>query len=65
MQRVSYERKENTMEKDLVCGMSVDTDDSEKSEYQGKSYYFCSEDCKNKFDRQPTQFVNKEKEPAA
>ena len=30
------------MEKDPVCGMSVDPKDrSGKSEYMGKTYYFC------------------------
>jgi len=57
--------KEYTVQKDPVCGMSIETKDAESSNYQGKTYYFCSEDCKTKFDKQPTQFANKQKEPAA
>lgn len=53
------------MQKDPVCGMSVDTNDAENSTYQGKTYYFCSEDCKTKFDKKPAQFTSKQKEPAA
>jgi len=52
------------MEKDPVCGMSVDKNDKNKhpesSNYQGKTYYFCSSDCKKRFDQSPTQFVKKE-----
>ena len=53
------------MQKDPVCGMSVDTNDAESSTYQGKTYYFCTEECKAKFDKQPAQFTSKQKEPAA
>jgi len=53
------------VQKDPVCGMSVDTNDAERSTYQGRTYYFCSEDCKTKFDKNPAQFTSKQKEPAA
>src|SRR6185436_14109293 len=54
-----YSKKGVTMQnqKDPVCGMSIDTKDKESSTYQGKTYYFCSEECKTKFDKQPTQFA--------
>lgn len=40
--------------KDPVCGMDVDEATAPaKSEYQGKTYYFCCEACKGKFDRKP------------
>jgi len=46
---------------DLVCGMDVDPKDAaaagRKSEYQGKTYYFCSDDCKKQFDKEPGKFV--------
>lgn len=46
------------MEKDVVCGMQVDPNKAAgRSEYQGKTYYFCSETCKKKFDATPDQFV--------
>jgi YHS domain-containing protein len=53
------------MQIDPVCGMSVDTDDAETSTYQGKSYYFCSDDCKMEFDKQPEEFTSEEEESAA
>jgi len=28
-----------------------------KSEYQGKTYYFCALSCKTKFDANPQQYV--------
>jgi Cu+-exporting ATPase len=46
------------MEKDVVCGMQVDPAKAAgKSEYQGKTYYFCSNACKTKFDANPNQYM--------
>lgn len=46
------------MEKDLVCGMQVDPKKAAgQSEYQGKTYSFCSLSCKRKFDANPAQYV--------
>ena len=46
------------MEKDVVCGMQVDPAKAAgRSEYQGKTYYFCSKGCKTKFDANPGQFA--------
>jgi Cu+-exporting ATPase len=46
------------MEKDVVCGMQVDPAKAAGStEYNGKTYYFCSKGCKTKFDANPSQFV--------
>ena len=45
------------MVKDVVCGMDIDPKDAAgKSEYQGKTYYFCSLGCKRKFDTNPQQY---------
>ena len=45
-------------EKDPVCGMQVDTADAAaRSDFEGKTYYFCSTDCKTKFDQNPAQFT--------
>ena len=47
------------MELDPVCGMTVDPNTAAgKSEYQGKTYYFCSLGCKNAFDKDPERFSN-------
>ena len=44
------------MEKDPVCGMQVDPKKAAgTSEYQGKTWYFCSAGCKRKFDQNPEQ----------
>jgi YHS domain-containing protein len=46
------------MEKDVVCGMKVDPATAAgSSEYQGKTYYFCSKGCKTTFDANPERFV--------
>ena len=46
------------MERDVVCGMQVDSAKAAgSSEYNGKTYYFCSNGCKTKFDAKPSQFV--------
>lgn len=48
------------MEKDPVCGMQVDPQKAAgKSEYQGKTYYFCAPACKRKFDQNPGQYIKK------
>ncbi len=46
------------MEKDPVCDMEVDPRTAAgKSEYQGKTYYFCSLGCKRDFNKDPGKFV--------
>lgn len=48
------------MTKDPVCGMMVDEKTAAgKSEYQGKTYYFCAPICKKKFEAEPEKFVTK------
>ncbi len=49
----------NTIEP--IRGMTVDpTKAAGTSEYRGKSYYFCSAGCKEKFDRAPGQYAKAE-----
>lgn len=49
------------MAKDICCGMEVDEKKAPaKSEYNGKTYYFCSMACKKGFDKNPGKYV---KEP--
>ena len=46
------------MERDVVCDMQVDPATAAgKSEYNGKTYYFCAPVCKRKFDENPGQYV--------
>lgn len=48
------------MAKDPVCGMEVDEKTAAgKSEYKGKTYYFCSPGCKRSFDKEPAKYVSK------
>ena len=44
--------------RDPVCSMQVDEKNAAgRSEYQGQTYYFCSENCKERFDENPQQYV--------
>jgi Cu+-exporting ATPase len=44
--------------KDPVCGMNVDERQATgQSQYQGETYYFCSQGCKSKFDQNPQQYA--------
>ena len=46
------------MEKDVVCGMQIDPAKAAgTSQHNGKTYYFCSQSCKAKFDANPAQYV--------
>ena len=46
------------MERDVVCAMQVDPAKAAgTSQYNGQTYYFCSNGCKAKFDADPAQFV--------
>ena len=52
----------NNMERDPVCGMMVDPKTSKKSEYRGKTYYFCSAGCMKDFDKNPEKYINNAEE---
>lgn len=46
------------MAKDPVCGMMVDEKKAAgKSEYQGKTYYFCSDQCMRRFQSDPAKYA--------
>jgi YHS domain-containing protein len=46
------------MTKDPVCKMDVDESKTNfKSEYAGRNYHFCSEECKDTFDSQPERYA--------
>jgi YHS domain-containing protein len=43
---------------DPVCKMQIDENTAAgKSEYQGKTYYFCALSCKRKFDESPQTYA--------
>ncbi len=51
------------MEKDPVCGMTIDPKTAAAStRYKGKTYYFCSKMCKTMFEREPEKYVKAEEE---
>jgi len=46
------------MVKDPVCGMQCDEKTAAgKSQYKGKTYYFCAKSCKETFDKNPEKFA--------
>jgi YHS domain-containing protein len=47
------------MEKDPVCGMEIDPKTAtNKSSYQGKTYYFCTADDQRAFEKEPQRYVH-------
>jgi YHS domain-containing protein len=45
---------------DPVCGMKVDDQLSgSKTQYQGSTYFFCSDECKKKFEQKPELYLSK------
>jgi len=47
------------MAKDPVCGMNVDEKTAKyKSDYMGKTFYFCNPSCKTTFDKNPAKYAS-------
>jgi Cu+-exporting ATPase len=47
--------------KDPVCGMKVSKKTATlTSQHMGKTFYFCSRACKDKFDQDPTKYMKME-----
>jgi len=45
---------------DPVCKMNVNEKTAKfKSEYKGKTYYFCAQGCKKSFDEAPEKYLGK------
>lgn len=42
---------------DPVCGMQVNEDESLSATYEGQTYYFCSEDCRDEFMEAPDEYA--------
>jgi len=46
------------MASDFVCGKMVEEENARFfSEYDNKTWYFCSAECKRKFDDHPDEFI--------
>jgi Cu+-exporting ATPase len=44
---------------DPVCKMEVNPASAEaQSEWGGQSFYFCSQECKERFDREPERYID-------
>jgi len=44
--------------KDPICGMTVEKSKAKhKSEFQGKTFYFCCAGCKEKFEQSPERYL--------
>lgn len=49
------------MVKDPVCGMEIEKEKAAAhKEYEGKTYYFCSASCRDKFNASPQDYARKE-----
>ena len=45
--------------KDPICGMQVEEAEAAgQSDYEGRTYYFCSTSCKDKFDESPEDYTS-------
>lgn len=43
---------------DEVCGMTIETADAAATlRFQGKTYYFCAERCRRKFEEHPNWYI--------
>jgi len=52
--------KNTTAVKDPVCGMDIEAATAAgRTEHKGQTYYFCGSSCKEKFDRNPEQYLSK------
>ena len=43
--------------RDPICGMEVGENSKLKSSYKGKTYVFCSANCKQNFDKKPEKYA--------
>jgi YHS domain-containing protein len=49
------------MTKDPICGRQIDENTViSKTNYQGREYRFCSQDCKRKFDQHPDRYIQQQ-----
>ena len=47
------------MVKDVVCGMEIESERAAATaDYEGTTYFFCSESCHQAFLRDPSSFVS-------
>jgi YHS domain-containing protein len=57
-------RSMNTKVNDPVCGMQIDPINADAQiTIQGKTYYFCSQECKKNLNMEPQKYSNKVQQP--
>jgi len=44
--------------RDPVCGMRVDRNTPFRNEWNGRTFYFCSAGCKERFDTEPERYLD-------
>lgn len=53
------------IQRDPVCNMEVDEQSAAgRSQYQGQTYYFCTESCKSEFEQNPEMYANQGEQSA-
>ena len=46
---------------DPVCGMEIEEEEAAASRtYKGKTYYFCSQACRDEFDEDPEGYIDED-----
>lgn len=59
LSRLGYHVKPKNKDRvDPVCGMKVSSD-LLKADYQGESYFFCSDHCRQQFEKDPEAYIVK------
>jgi starch phosphorylase len=53
----NQKRGEIEMVKDPICGMTVSEEKALRVDYQGQTYYFCSDFCRNLFEKDPERYA--------
>lgn len=56
---MNHQSKLSNDHKDLVCGMTVASeDDRHTAVFEDKTYYFCDAACREKFEKSPNKYLN-------
>jgi YHS domain-containing protein len=58
LKEANLKKGEARMTTDPVCGMRVDDKNPEfQSQFAGRKYTFCSDECRKEFEERPEEFV--------
>ena len=56
--KIRGKKEQRQKVQDPVCGMQVDPKKAPMQLEQGKEYYFCSEDCRLRFEENPAEYIS-------